>query len=155
MSKDSNLPRIKSIILTFVRDAFIEYNNETFEDQLSLSSTEEDLEDQIYEFATDAMTEIIPDDTPPWEYPEKETLIEWAREMFDLSESEQLSEDEILDSISEDIYENFDNLFDDFLKELLKGDQGWLEHIETNDFNLIITNVKKEVKEFLKNNPLG
>ena len=145
MNLDHNLPRIKAIIVNFVIQEINQYIESEVDYTIENQSQEEI---DLYEFATDVLTEFIPDDTSIEDYPSKDSLLEWAEEIYPIQNQ---SESDIEDDVILEIDENFDDLFDEFLSRLLKNDQGWMENIDGNDFNKIVSESKKETLNYINN----
>ena len=159
MDNNKNLSKIKSIMLVFITEGFIKYfDNEYSKIESDIENSIEDkqfeLETQIYEFATDALTELVPDDTESWEYPDKDSLVEWASEIWG-DNPEDITESDIQDLATDELSNNFDSVYESLLKELLLRHQGWLDGIDSITFTKITSDVEKELKSFIKKYPRG
>ena len=155
MNDDLNINKIKSIFVAYISNAFDNHYEELLnETEDSDKSFEREV--LIYEIATEQLTEFYDDNL---ELPEKDELINWAEELYgSYVDSELKSEEDIekLNKVVDNISENFNELFDSALKNLLEGDQGWLENIDSNDFKKIIDETKHEIKNlFNREWPLG
>jgi len=155
MNDNLNINKIKSIFVAYISNAFDNHYEELL-NETEDSDKSFEREFLIYEIATEQLTEFYDDNL---ELPEKDELINWAEELYgSYVDSELKSEEDIekLNKVVDNISENFNELFDSALKNLLEGDQGWLENIDSNDFKKIIDETKHEIKNlFNREWPLG
>ena len=100
------------------------------------------------------MTELVPDDTESWEYPDKDSLVEWASEIWG-ENPEDITESDIQDLATDELSNNFDSVYESLLKELLLRHQGWLDGIDSITFTKITSDVEKELKSFIEKYPRG
>ena len=155
MNDNLNINKIKSIFVAYISNAFDNHYEELL-NETEDSDKSFEREALIYEIATEQLTEFYDDNL---ELPEKDELINWAEELYGSYVDSELKSDEDIEKLNkvvDNISENFNELFDSALKNLLEGDQGWLENIDSNDFKKIIDETKHEIKNlFNREWPLG
>ena len=138
-----NLAKTYSVIMGFV----IKEIRNFIESEVGLiNELKEEEKDLLYDFATDVLTEFISDDTPQEEYPSKDELLDWAYEIYTQDPDEDIlpAEEEVEATVLENIIDEFDNIFDKIVSDLLEKDQGFIDKIDIDDFRKIIKDARRD-----------